>query len=342
MMHRPINEQVIVITGASSGIGRETALECGKAGATVVISARNAEALDQVAFTITQLGGRVLTVPTDVTDWEQVRQLANTTINHFGRIDTWVNNAGISVYATAEETSVEETARIMQTNFMGVVHGVSVVLPHMKQQGHGTIINVGSVESQRAFPLQAAYAASKHAVKAYTEALRLEQIEEKTNIQITLILPSGINTPLFNHARSKVGVKPMPIPPVYSPELVARAIMTAAQAPHRDIYVGGAGFLFWLLERINPALLDKLMMVNKAAFRLQKTDEPDNGLDNLYTPMAGMGRVHGDFESLVKPSAYTPLFEFTPRWLRNGLVLSVPVSLIASLVLKRRMDAESH
>jgi short-subunit dehydrogenase len=163
----------------------------------------------------------------------------------------------------------------------------------MKQQGHGTIINVGSVESQRAFPLQAAYAASKHAVKAYTEALRLEQIEEKTNIQITLILPSGINTPLFNHARSKVGVKPMPIPPVYSPELVARAIMTAAQAPHRDIYVGGAGFFFWVLERINPALLDKLMMVNKAAFRLQKTDEPDNGLDNLYQPWPEWGACMG-------------------------------------------------
>src|SRR5690606_11859413 len=129
----------------------------------------------------------------------------------------------------------------------------------------------------------------------YTEALRLKQEAANRGIHVTLIMPAGINTPLFNHARSKLGVKPMPMPPVYTPELAASAIVNAAQSPQRDIYVGGAGFLFWLLQRLSPRLLDKMMITNKAMFRLQMTNEPDDGQDNLFQPVNGTGRVHGDF-----------------------------------------------
>lgn len=337
-MPKPVAEQVVVITGASSGIGREAALLFGKAGASVVLTARNEEALHTVAGMVEQTGGRALVVPADVTDWEQIQQVAKTAVDTFGRIDTWVNNAGISVYATAEETTVEEAHQVIHTNFMGMVHGVTAALPHMKRQGEGTIINVGSVESQRALPLQAVYAASKHAVKGYTEALRLEQEAADSGIHITLILPAGINTPLFNHARSKLGVKPMPVPPVYTPELAAHAIVNAAQNPQRDVYVGGAGFLFWLLQRLSPGLLDKLMITNKAMFRLQMTDEPDDGQDNLFQPVGGTGRVHGDFHKLTKPSMYTRLFELSPKWLRL-IFLTLPVSVIAGVLYRTRQAA---
>lgn len=335
-MPKPLHEQVVVITGASSGIGRETAIRFGQAGATVILAARNEEALYEVASIINESGGLAQVVPTDVSDWEQVKRLAHSTIETYGHIDTWVNNAGISIYATAEETSVEEAGQIIQTNFMGVVHGVSAVLPYMKQQGSGTIINVGSVESQRALPLQSLYAASKHAVKGYTEALRLEQMYEKTGVQVTLVMPSGINTPLFNHARSKVGVKPMPVPPAYKPELVARAIVHAAQHPQRDIYVGGAGFFFGLLQKLSPALLDKLMILRGSMFRMQTSDQPDDGHDNLFEPVPGNGRVHGDFGSITKPSLFTPLVELIPRRIRNALMLLVPTGALVAFSIRKQ------
>jgi short-subunit dehydrogenase len=341
-MVRPLNQQIVVITGASSGIGRSAALQFGEAGATVVLAARNEEALRKVANLIDQRGGRSLVVPTDVTDWGQVQHLAETTVDTFGRIDTWVNNAGVSVYATAEQTEVEETQRIIQTNFMGVVHGVSAVLPIMRAQGYGTIINVGSVESQRALPLQAAYGASKHAVKGYTEALRMEQMYEKSGVNVTLIMPSGINTPLFNHARSKTGYKPMPVPPVYTPELAGQAIVRAAQAPQRDIYVGGAGFFFWLLQKISPALVDRLMITGGSMYRLQTSNDPYTGPDNLYQPVGGTGRVEGDFESLTKPSMYTPAFEFTPRWIRSIAALAIPAAVVAVITGRQGRDMKKR
>lgn len=339
-MPKPLDQQVVVLTGASSGIGRAAALQFGEAGATVVLAARNEEALREVATLIEQGRGRSLVVPTDVADWGQVQHLAETAVSTFGRIDTWVNNAGISVYATAEATDVEETQQIMQTNFMGVVHGVSAVLPIMRAQGYGTIINVGSVESQRALPLQAAYGASKHAVKGYTESLRMEQMHEKSGINVTLIMPSGINTPLFNHARSKTGYKPMPVPPVYTPELAGQSIVQAAQAPQRDIYVGGAGFIFGLMQKINPALVDRIMTAGGSMYRLQTSDEPYSGPDNLNQTVGGTGRVEGDFAALTKPSLYTPLFEFAPRWVRRLVTLAIPAAVIA--VIRGRQKSGSR
>lgn len=338
-MAKELKNQVVVVTGASSGIGRETALQFARAGANVVLVARNEEALRVVADQILADGGHVLIVRADVGDWGQMQEVAQRAIDAFGRIDTWVNNAGVSIYARAEDTSMEETERIMRTNFMGMVHGVNAALPHMKRQKQGAIINVGSVESQRALPLQAVYSASKHAIKGYTEALRVEQRTAKTGVDVTLILPSGVNTPLFTHARSKIGVKPMPVSPAYSPELVARSILSAAREPQRDIYVGGAGYFFYTLQRISPGLTDKLMNVNKAMFRLQTTDEPHNGIDNLFEPVPGAGRVHGEFGAITKPSFYTPAFELSPRWLRKVLLIAaLPISLIAGLLFKKKHE----
>jgi short-subunit dehydrogenase len=230
-MVRSLQDQVVVITGASSGIGREAARQFAKKGATVVLASRNKVALQQLEVELHESGARSKVVVTDVGVWEQVQQLAAETVAEYGRIDTWVNDAATSVYATAENTTVEETQQIVQTNFMGVVHGVKAALPYMKEGGGGTIINIGSVESRRALPYHSVYAATKHAVKAYTDALRMELMHEHAPIHVTLILPAGINTPFFNHARSKLGELPQPAPPVYKPELVAEAIVHAASRP---------------------------------------------------------------------------------------------------------------
>jgi short-subunit dehydrogenase len=337
---KPLNKQVVVITGASSGIGRESAIQFGQAGASVVLVARNEEALHDVAREVEAAGGYAMMIPTDVTDFGQLEWLAEHTALTFGHIDTWVNNAGISVYATAENTSVEEARQVMQVNFMGVVHGVSAILPYMKRQGFGTIINVGSVESRVALPLQAVYAASKHAVRGYTDALRMEEMYAKSGINVTLIMPSGINTPLFRHARSKIGVMPMPVAPAYSPKLVARAIVNAAQFPQREILVGGAGFFLDLLQRISPALVDSLMTMRGSMFRLQSSDRPDDGEDNLFEPMTGNGRVEGDYEQITKTSLYTPVFEFIPRPLRVAfMLLALPITILAaaSAMYKQRV-----
>jgi len=298
-----LRDQVVVITGASSGIGRATALRFGKTGAKIVLAARNVVGLQEVADDVRLLGSEALVVPTDVTEWAQVEHLAHAAMAAFGRIDTWVNDAGVGVYATAGETSVEETHQVMQTNFMGVVHGVKAALPYMEKQHSGTIINVGSVESQVALPYNSAYAASKHAIKGYTEALRMELENAHSGINVTLIMPAAMNTPFFNHALSKLGVLPRPAGPVYKPESVAEAIVYAAEHPQRDVYVGGGGMLFGMMERISPTLTDKVMTAGGTMFRAQESERPDNGETTLFGTIPETGRVSGDFDHLVKANA---------------------------------------
>jgi NAD(P)-dependent dehydrogenase (short-subunit alcohol dehydrogenase family) len=328
-MPRPIRDQIVVITGASSGIGRETALMFGERGATVVLAARNETALASVAQEVARIGGRASAVVTDVARWEQVARLARQAAERFGRIDTWVNNAGVSAYATVEELTVAEIERVIQVNLLGEIYGMKAALPYLKRQGHGTIINVASALAERAVPLQAAYCASKHGIKGFTEALRLELAREQSGITVTLIEPSSINTPLFTHARSKMGVAPMPIPPIYEPRVVAEAILFAAEHSRRTIVAGGAGKLITVMQRISPVLLDRYMLQGDRMVKAQKTDRPDDGRDNLDAPMPGNGRTTGDFGEQAKAvSPYTRSLEQYPNRVRALLGAGL-VGLIA-------------
>lgn len=324
----PIQEQVVVITGASSGIGRETALKFAKAGARVVLAARNTTALQEVASEIHDAGGQALVVTTDVSNWESAQQLAEEAIVHFGHIDTWVNDAGVSVYGLVEAIPVEEMEKVIQVNLLGTIYGVKAALPHMRRQGHGTIINIGSVLSTRSIPLQSAYCASKFGVRGFTDALRMELMREKANINVTLILPASINTPFFEHARSHMSNEPMPIPPVYDPSEVAEAIVHAAQHPQRDVYVGSAGKMFALMERVSPTIADRIMLARGWMFKSQRDKLPNDDYDTLDTPSQEVGRVHGRFGDLTKSNGSG----FRPRW---G-IFALPAMLLGSFILIRR------
>ena len=336
-MARPINEQVVVITGASSGIGRETALMFGERGATVVLAARNEPALRAVAGEIERLGGRAHVVATDVAEWAQVERLAGETVARCGRIDTWVNNAAIGVYATVEQLTVEEIERVIQVDLLGQIYGVKAALPHLKRQGQGTIVNVASVLAERAVPLQAPYCAAKHGIKGFSEALRLELAHEGSAVQVTLILPASVNTPLFTHARSRMGVRPMPIPPIYEPRVVAEAIVFVAEHPRRQIVAGGAGKLLTVAQRLSPALVDWYMLQDGRAVRQQQTDQPDDGAgrrDNVDAPLPGPGSTTGDFGRHAQSvSPYTRYVEQHPgrqRFLLGAAALGL-LALVRSL-----------
>ncbi len=328
---RPVSEQVVVITGASSGIGRETAIQFGQQGASVVLAARNETALREAEKEIERLGGRAHVVVTDVAEWDQVDRLAQEAVNRFGRIDTWVNNAAASEYATVEQMTVKEIERQIQVILVSQLYGMKAALPHMKRQGQGTIINNASGLAKRSVPLQAAYCAAKHGIKGFTEALRLELEHEKSGVNVTLLMPSSVNTPFFGHARSKLGVKPMPIPPAYEPRAVAEAIIFAAEHPRREIVVGAAGKMLDVMERISPLLLDRLMLARGTMFRIQRTDQPDNGRDNLFEPVGGTGSTTGDFGWLSKStSLYTHHLEQHPNRKRIllGLVAAGAVAVV--------------
>ncbi|MGK5680629.1 SDR family oxidoreductase [Actinoplanes sp. URMC 104] len=313
-MPKPVSEQVVVIVGASTGIGRAAALAFAAKGAKVVCAARSAEALDTLVEQITKDGGMAVAAPTDVADPGQVRALAHLAEQHFGRIDTWVNNAAVGVWGRVEEITDEEFDRVMRVNFLGHVHGIHAAMPALRKAGGGVMIGVASVEGVRSVPLHAPYTASKFALRALYDTLRMELAQEGAPIAVSTILPASIDTPFFEHARSKLGAMPKPPPPVYAPEIVADTIVYAAEHPRREIPVGGAAAVFILGQRLSPALTDALFSIRRLGVGLQRTDRPDNGVDNLDAPMDGPGQVHGSFPGRVlQHSLFTQLIGRRPR-----------------------------
>src|SRR5215218_675814 len=266
---KKLSDQVIVITGASSGIGLVTARMAAKRGARLVLNARNADALERVCDEINQRGEQAVPVAGDVGHFDDVHKIANEAIRRFGSFDTWVNNAGVSIYGRMLEQSLEDQRRLFDTNYWGVVHGSMVACAHLRQRG-GALINVGSVLSDVAIPVQGTYCASKHAVKGYTDALRLELEEEGAPISVTLIKPSTIDTPYVHHAKNLMEVEPLNPPPVYAPDPVAEAILHCAEHPERDLYVGGGGKVLAEAGHLAPRLTDKV--IEAMMFDVQKSD----------------------------------------------------------------------
>jgi NAD(P)-dependent dehydrogenase (short-subunit alcohol dehydrogenase family) len=298
-----LSEQVMVITGATSGIGLATARRAAERGARVVLCSRNEPALRETVAQIQQSGGKARAVVADVTSPDDVERLAATAVAEFGSLDTWVNNAGVSFYGRLTEVALEDMRQLFEVNFWGTVHGARAAVPRLRSGG--ALINLGSIVSDRAIPLQGAYSASKHAVKGFTDALRMELEEEGVPVSVTLIKPSAIDTPYFQHAKNYMSVQPKPPAPVYAPEVVANAILRAAEQPIRDITIGGGGRVLSAFGTALPRLTDFYM--ERAMFEAQRSDSPAVSTEgNLYRSLGAESVERGGYSGhVMRSSMYT-------------------------------------
>jgi short-subunit dehydrogenase len=298
---KPLTDQVIVITGASSGIGLATARLAARNGARLVLAARSGADLAQLVEEFAAQGCQAASVEVDVADQAQVRRIAQVAVERFGGFDTWINNAGVSVYGDCLTVPVEDMRRVFETNVWGVVHGSRVACEHLLQRG-GALINLGSEVSDKAVPLQGIYSASKHAVKGWTDALRMELEQRGAPISVTLIKPGPIDTPYTQHAKNYLADKPTHAPPVYTPESVAEAILYAARTPVRDLFVGGGARMVAAMDHWAPRLTDRV--VGRVVSRGTHSGRPVTGGDALYDAGGGL-RERGDYDGLVRRSLYT-------------------------------------
>jgi short-subunit dehydrogenase len=333
---KPLAEQVIVLTGASSGIGLATARAAAERGAKLVVVARNEAALQEIAGEIRSRGGDAVAVAADVSQPEDLRRVAETAIERFGGFDTWINDAAVAIYGTVEEVPLADQRKLFEINYWGVVEGSLIAAKHLKRRG-GAIINVGSILSHRALMLQGPYSASKHAVKAFTDALRMELEREGAPVSVTLIKPSSIDTPYVEHARNYLDSPGVTIPPpTYDPHLVAKAILHACEHPTRDLVVGFGGWAIALMGRFLPRLTDLFMEAGGKA--LQTSDNPGRRArrDNLYSPRED-GAEHS---SLPGTSRKTSLFLAAQMHPVATLALAAGAGLAAAYFLRPRTEDE--
>jgi short-subunit dehydrogenase len=316
---KPLEKQVIVITGASSGIGLATARMAARKGARLVLSSRSEEALRKLADEINEQGGQAAYTTADVADQKDVLRIVTTANERFGGFDTWVNNAGVSIYGNLVDVSLDDHRRLFETNYWGVVHGSLAAVAELRRRG-GALINIGSALSDRAIPVQGAYSASKHAVKGFTDALRMELEHEGAPISVSLIKPAAIDTPYNDHAKNYLPVKPKNPPPIYAPEVVAEAILHCAAHPERDVFVGGGGKGISLMGQYAPRTVDKLM--EWLMFDLQETDKPQHNYEHhsLDKP-SGPSVERGNYEGHVAESSLYTKASLHP-FIAGGVLLA--------------------
>ena len=292
---------MIVVTGASSGLGRAIARLAGERGAKVVVTARNEEALANCAGEIERAGSEALAVPADCSQQDQVDRVVARAVERFGRIDTYVASAIVTVYAEAERLLPEELRRVVDVNFFGVVYGYWASLPHLRES-NGTFLHVSSALAYRGIPLQAAYCSSKAGLRTFLESARVEEHKAGTGVAISLVLPGAINTPQFDRDRQKIGYQPQPVPPIYQPEPFAEATLRCAERPIRELPVSwGAQKLLWG-QKLSPRAADWVLRRN--GWKGQHTDEPKplDGPDNLFDTLPGDPGAHGRFDDQARNS----------------------------------------
>ncbi|WP_277969973.1 SDR family oxidoreductase [Sphingomonas echinoides] len=326
---KPIAQQVIVITGASSGIGLVTAKRAAAEGAKVVLVARSADSLRKAVEEITADGGDAIFAVADVGDIKAVRAAAAAAKTRYGRIDTWVNNAGTAIYGKLIDTPLDEHEQLFRTNYFGVVHGALTAVDHLRDHG-GAIITVGSIASELPSPILSAYSASKHAAQGFVDALRMELTADALPIAITLIKPSGIDTPIAQHAANHVDGEALIPPPVYDPALAAKAILDAAQTVRREITVGGAGRLQVLFGTHFPGLLDR--MAGLVAPAMSDANQPKTRSTTIFEPTQP-----GQERSGIQPGRTFSVYTAAER--HPGIVRAITLASvggIAALALARR------
>lgn len=302
MRQKPLREQTIVITGATSGIGLCTARMAAKEGTKVVLVARTEKDLRALEEEINSAGGEALAVVADVADREAVHRVADAAIARFGKFDTWVNNAGVSIYGPVLDASDEDNRRLFDTDFWGVVNGSREAVTHFRTH-QGTLINMGSLVSDRAIPMQGMYSAAKHAIKGFTDSLRMELEQENAPVWITLIKPASIDTPFPQHAKNNMDQEPTLPPPVYRPEDVAVGVLFAARHPVRDLPIGSGSRIIGAMGKHAPRVTDFYM--ERTMISGQKSGEPvEHRRGTLYEPGGGL-EERGGHSSMARPSLYT-------------------------------------
>ena len=302
------NGRVVVVTGASGGIGRASAVAFAARGDRVALLARGQEGLEGAAREIKELGGEAIVVPTDVSDHKQVEQAADTVESALGPIDVWVNVAFTSVFAPFSEIEPEEFKRVTEVTYLGFVYGTMTALKRMQERDHGTIVQVGSALAYRGIPLQSAYCGAKHATQGFHEALRCELLHDGSNVHVTMVQMPAVNTPQFSWVLSRLPNHPQPVPPIYQPEVAADAVLFAADHPkRREYWVGGSTMGTLLANAVAPGLLDRYLA--KTGFKSQQTDKPRDPeqATNLWQPADGAGKhdygAHGVFDDKATSSS---------------------------------------
>ncbi len=327
-MSREFDGQVVVVTGASAGIGRAAALEFARLGAKVAILARGAPGLAGACREIEALGGRCLALEVDVADPAQVDAAAERIERELGPIEVWVNNAMVTMLAPAETISPAEYRRVTEVTYLGTVHGTLAALRHMRPRNRGSIVQVGSALAYRAIPLQAAYCAAKFAVRGFTDALRVELAHDGLEVRLCMVQLSAFNTPQFDWARTTLAHQPQPVPPIFQPEVAARAIAWAALHRRRELWVGFPAVKTIVGNALAPWFADRVL--RRQGYDGQHTDEPiaAGRVDNLFSPVLRNAGSHGRFDARAKDFSYQLWAAQNRHWLAVG-------ALVLALVLWR-------
>jgi NAD(P)-dependent dehydrogenase (short-subunit alcohol dehydrogenase family) len=325
-MKKLFQHKVVVVTGASAGVGRAVVRAFATQGANVALIARGRDGLEGARREVESAGGRGLVLPLDVSDAAAVEAAADEVEQTLGPIDVWVNVAMVSVFAPIIDTTAEEFRRVTEVTYLGYVHGTLAALKRMRSRDRGAIVQVGSALSYRSIPLQAAYCAAKHAVTGFTESLRTELIHDRSHVRVTEVMLPAVNTPQFSWVRAKLPNKPQPVPPIFQPELVADAVVFAASHRRRQIWLAWPAVEAILAERVAPGIAD--VYLGKTGYKSQQTADPIelNRRDNLYEPLPGDHGAHGTFDERAK--------RFSAQWWlsKHRAPLAGALGLVAALV----------
>ncbi len=318
----------VVVTGASAGNGRAIARAFADAGCDVGLLARDADRLNVAASEIEARGQRGVAVPTDVSDPDAVEHAAEEVERKLGPIDVWVNDAMVTIFAPVHEIKPDEFRRATEVTYLGTVYGTMAALRRMRQRGKGSIVQVGSALAYRAIPLQATYCGSKFAIRGFTDSLRTELMHDKINISLCMVQLPAVNTPQFDWALTKMPQKAMPVPPIYQPEVVGRAVVFAAFHPRREIWLGGPSWMAILGNKIAPSFADWYLARN--GFKSQQRDEPTgaNPPSNLFETVPGHQGAHGSFDQ--QASNWTSTLWFTEN---RGVIAGATATVLGALCL---------
>jgi short-subunit dehydrogenase len=325
---------IAAITGAGAGIGRATALEFAQNGYDVALMSRDPDRLDSLAQEIKDLGRRALPIPTDVADPDQVEAAAVRIEHELGPIDTWVNIAMATVFAPVEKLTADEVLRATQVTYLGQVYGMMAALKRMRTRRRGKIVNVGSALAYRSVPLQSAYCGAKAAIRGFTDSLRSEIIHDDLDIQLTMVHLPAVNTPQFDWALNKMKRSAQPVPPIFEPEVAARAIFFGATHDRREVWVGYSTVQAIIGNMIAPGMLDRFLATKGYSSQLSETPLPDHAASNLFEPAPGHATAHGRFDSRARTTSWEM---FTNRH-RQGFLAGIAFAGLLSVALMLKRD----